>query len=85
MEIVETGTVHEGAIALDHPLPLQDGTKVIVRVDQMGGEPPRRLSDAEFRALEFFGSWADRTDLGSSEDYVRQEREKWQNRLSRGD
>lgn len=81
MELVETGTICEGAIALDHPLPLHDGAKVVVRIAEVG-EPatPQKLTEAEFQSLEFIGEWADRIDLGTSEDYVAQERAKWSRR-----
>ena len=87
MPVVETGTIQNGAIALDRPVSLQDGQKVIVCIEVA---PPLPLTSTpppaeEFLRHEFFGQWADRCDLGSSEEYVRKEREKWSPRLTPGD
>jgi hypothetical protein len=84
-EIVETGVVEKGAIALDHPLPMRDGVKVKVAVQEIA-QPAgvlTPLTDAAFLSLPFHGDWADRTDLPASEDYVREERAKWRQRLFR--
>lgn len=87
MSVVATGTIHGGAITLDQPLSLKDGQKVIVRVEEAPciPTPLNPLSDEEFRALPFFGDWADRDDLGSSAEYVREERAKWSQRPHRKD
>jgi len=84
-EIIETGVIEKGAIALDHPLPMQDGVKVQVAVQEIAqpGAVPTPLTDEAFRSLPFHGDWADRTDLPSSADYVRQERAKWSQRPHR--
>jgi len=88
MAIIERGTICNGAIALDNPLPLPDGSKVLVKVEvqpatqsqnQQGNVVP------DFAALPFFGLWADRTDMVDSAEYVRQERAKWQHRPYRQD
>jgi hypothetical protein len=79
MEVVETGTVVKGEIALDRRLPMKDGAKAVVRVAEVSALPQTasRLSDREFCSLEFFGQWAGRPELGSSEDFVRQVRIGW--------
>jgi hypothetical protein len=83
--IIKTGVVENGGIALDHPLAMPDGVKVRVSVEEIksSASVASRMSEAEFRSLAFFGEWAGRTDLGSSEDYVREERAKWSQRLAR--
>lgn len=84
MEIVEHGIVRDGAIAFDNPLALPEGSRVIARVEVDLSSPEMsagKLSTAEFRALPFFGQWADRTDLLDSAAYVQEERSKWQQRV----
>jgi hypothetical protein len=78
--IIETGVVEKGAIALDHPLPMRDGVKVQVAVQEIAQTGAVPLTDDEFRSLPFHGEWANRTDLPASEDYVREERAKWSQR-----
>lgn len=36
----------------------------------------------DFENLPFFGMWADRDEMNDSVDWVRREREKWQQRLT---
>ncbi len=88
MEIVENGTIVNGAISLDHPLPLADGCHVVVRVATAAltkeGEVPPAVSE-DLSSHPFFGLWADREDIKDSGEYVRQERVKWQQRATRLD
>lgn len=88
MEIVENGTILNGAISLDHPLPLADGCQVVVRVATAAvtkeSEIPPSVSE-DLSSHPFFGLWADREDIVDSSDYVRQERDKWQQRATRQD
>jgi hypothetical protein len=83
--ITETGVVQSGSIILDHPLAIPDGVRVRLSVEELSQAVAgaNQLSDVEFRSLPFFGDWADRTDLGTSADYVREERAKWSQRLGR--
>lgn len=88
MEIIENGIVVNGAISLAHPLPLADGCQVVVRVEasitpEKSG--PQSSSAEDISLHPFFGQWADRTDIVDSSDYVRQERDKWQQRATRKD
>jgi hypothetical protein len=87
MEIVQNGIIVNGAISLDHPLPLADGCHVVVRVATAATEIPEIMppSSDEFSSHPFFGQWADRKDIVDSSDYVRQERDKWQQRATRQD
>ena len=85
MPVIETGTIQSGAINLDHALSLPDGQRVIVQIESATGiQSSTTLSPPELLQLGFIGQWADRSELGRSEDYVRQEREQWSSRLSRG-
>lgn len=36
----------------------------------------------DITAMPFFGMWADREDMADSSQWVREEREKWNNRLT---
>lgn len=84
MVMTEHGTVKRGGIVFAKPLPLADGTEVVVRIEPLNaeqpGEPP--VSDEEFASLPFFGMWADRADMRASEAWVRSERGRWQRRLA---
>jgi len=84
--VVENGVIVNGAISLEHPLPLANGCQVVVRVETAAApagaqKPPE--SPEELSSHPFFGQWSDRTDLSDGSDYVRQEREKWQLRATR--
>jgi len=85
--ITETGVVQSGGVVLDHPLEIPDGVRVRLSVEEVpqAAAGANQLSDAEFRALPFFGDSADRADLPSSAEYVRQERAKWSQRPRRRD
>ena len=86
MAIIEHGTISNGGIALDNPLPLPEGSKVIVRIEEAPMEPSPGGADRAFQdAFPFIGQWADRTDIPDSAEYVRQERAKWQQRPYRPD
>ena len=87
MTIIEHGTISNGGIALDRPLPLPDGSKVLVQVEietpAAANQTAEEAASAAFAALPFFGQWSDRTDIPDSAEYVRQERSKWQQRPCR--
>ena len=89
MSIIEHGTISNGGIALDNPLPLPDGSKVRVQVEieaPATANPTFSENTAEeFASLPFFGQWADRIDIPDSAEYVRQDRAKWQQRPFRQD
>lgn len=84
MVMTEHGKVRRGGIVFAKPLPLAEGTEVIVRIEALDaeqqGEAP--VSDEEFASLPFFGMWADRAEMRDSEAWVRSERERWQRRLA---
>ncbi|MFN0018458.1 MAG: hypothetical protein ACKVP0_09380 [Pirellulaceae bacterium] len=85
MVVVENGTVISGAISLEHPLPIADGSRVVVRVETASPTPlaGAKDSDHDLAWHSFFGLWADRTDIPDSSEFVRQEREKWHLRGTR--
>lgn len=88
MVVVENGTILNGAISLDRPLPIADGSQVVVRVETATPATPSETPPAtpnDLASHPFFGQWADRKDIPDSSDYVRQEREKWQLRATRRD
>jgi hypothetical protein len=87
MVVIENGTVINGALSLEHPLPLADGSRVVVRVET---DSPVAASETTGTANDlashpFIGLWADRKDISDSSEFVRQEREKWQLRGTRQD
>ena len=79
------GRVSRGAVVLDEPVPLPEGTEVIVHIEAERTGTPPASSAAGFEELPFFGMWADRADLGDGPDRVRQERQRWHQRTSRPD
>lgn len=87
MTLIEQGKVQSGQIILARPLSLPEETVVTVRIElsaeESEGEPV--ADDANFFALPFFGMWADRQEMSDSEAWVRNERAKWLERLSRQD
>ena len=89
MTIVEHGTISNGGIALDKPLPLPDGSKVVVQVEietpAVENQTIPENGSEEFASLPFFGQWADREDMADSAEYVRKERAKWRQRPYRQD
>lgn len=86
MEIIENGIIVNGAISLQHPLPLADGCQVVVRVATASTteQQVRPTGGSEdLSSHPFFGQWADRSDIVDSSDYIRQERDQWQQRATR--
>ena len=90
--IIEKGKVNNGHIIFSKPLSLPEGTEVIVQINPIDVE---KIVDAnetqntetdeheEFANLPFFGMWADRTDMQDSVAWVRKQREKWLERVTR--
>lgn len=74
----ERGRIQGGAIVLARPLPLPEGTEVSVRVE--AADRPVAAATEDFASLPFFGMWSERSDLADSTAWVRQERQRWQQR-----
>jgi hypothetical protein len=74
------GKVQEGKLELSAPVPLPDGTEVIVQIEPMTPPPPPPTPE-ELQKLQeedpLFGMWADREDMKDSVAWVRRERKKW--------
>lgn len=88
MTIIQHGTITKGGIAFDKPLPLPEGSKVIVHVETIDIEASSATQDETndlAAAFPFFGLWADRTDIPDSAEYVRQKRATWRERPYRQD
>ena len=85
--LIERGKVQSGGIVFDAPLALPEGTEVMVQIEPLaaGAETAAPLSDEEFLSLPFFGMWAEREDMHDSAAWVRRERERWHQRVSRQD
>jgi hypothetical protein len=84
MKVTERGKVQDGGLVLARPLPLPEGTEVLVQVEPVA-PAPAASAGKDFAALPFFGMWAGRDDLGESADHVRREREQWHQRAQRPD
>jgi hypothetical protein len=84
---VERGEVKNGGIVFAEPLGLPEGTRVAVVIEPMleAGESVDLAEDNEFDSLPFFGMWTDREEMQDSTAWVRQERERWQQRAARQD
>ena len=81
MTLIERGRIHNGKIELEAPLPLPEGTEVILHIESVPSEQP--AAGADFARLPFFGMWSDRTDMKSGASWVRRERKAWQRRANR--
>ena len=89
--IIEEGKVTNGHIVLSNPISLPEGTKVRIQIEPVdpvpvdGDDSQNTNSDeAEaFANLPCFGMWADREDMRDSVAWVRKQREKWKERLTR--
>ena len=89
--IIEEGKISNGGIVLSKPLSLPEGTEVRVQIEPVA---PAIVSDddsqdkdsdesADFASQPFFGMWADREDTRDSVTWLRKQREKWKERLTR--
>ena len=89
--IIEEGKVSNGHIVLSNPLSLPEGTEVRVRIEPVDPVPVNEddsqdtgfNASGDFTNLSCFGMWADREDMRDSVTWLRKEREKWQQRLTR--
>ena len=83
----ERGEVKSGGIVFSRPLGLAEGTQVAVAIEPLptAVEEAGRVEDDDFDSLPFFGVWADREEMQDSTAWVRQERERWQQRAARPD
>ena len=89
--IIEGGKVINGHIILSNPLSLPEGTEVRVKIESADPVPVNKDDDQntdsneseDFANLPCFGMWADREDMRDSIAWLRKEREKWQQRLTR--
>ena len=81
-------TVRDGVIVPAEPLPMADGTVVVVTVQEEYA-PPATADErvAEFMRLPFHGMWADREDMQGmdSVEWVKKMREEWWGRTKHQD
>ena len=84
MTLIRNGTVEQGRLVFAEPLPLPEGSEVVVALAPAGRPlDSAQLKEAEaFAALPAFGMWAERADMQDSVAWVEQERAKWRQRLS---
>ena len=80
--MTERGKIHSGGIVLNEPIDLPEGTEVIVHVEPIIREDVSAGNGDEFKSLPFFGMWADRDEMSDTVEWVRRERENWQQRLT---
>lgn len=85
MASIHRGRVSGRSIVFSEPLAIPEGTEVAVRIEPLGCEAAGPAAPDGFGTLAFFGMWADREDLRDSSSWVRREREKWRDRLTRQD
>ena len=89
--IIEEGKVINGHVVLSKPISLPEGTEVRVRIEPVdpvpvdGDDSQNTNSDEseDFANQPFFGMWADREDMRDSVAWLRKQREKWKERLTR--
>ena len=85
MTWLEHGRIQGGTIVLPKPLPLPEGTEVTVRIETVGDSKPAAEQSGNLISLPFFGMWADRSDMADGSEWLRKERQKWQQRPGRQD
>ena len=87
MASIERGRILGSSIVFAGPLGIPDGTEVLVRIEPVSHQDAMhsKQSAESFVSLPFFGMWKDRTDIGDSADWVRQERQKWHQRAAHRD
>ena len=87
MNRIERGEVRNGGIVFSEPLGLPEGTRVAVVIEPLPvtEEAVDRAEEDDFDSLPFFGIWADREEMQDSAAWLRQERERWQQRAARPD
>ena len=85
MAWVERGRVDGGGIVFPQPLSLPEGTEVDVRIEPVTATPQPAVAEEpdDFAPLNAFGILADRPEMADSAEWVRNERAKWQQRISR--
>lgn len=84
--IIEEGKVNNGHIILSKPLSLPEGTEVRVQIELIKSHDTQSKAAKareEFASLPCFGMWADREDMRDSVAWVREQREKWMERVTR--
>jgi predicted DNA-binding antitoxin AbrB/MazE fold protein len=84
--IIEQGEINNGNIVLSKPLSLPEGTKVRIQIEPIDTDDNQSTTadDSEdFTKLPCFGMWADREDMRDSVAWVRKQREKWLERITR--
>ena len=85
-KIIEQGEINNGGIILTKPLSLPEGMKVRIEIEPIEtDESQDRTHDEneDFVNLPCFGMWADREDMRDSVAWVRKQREKWLERITR--
>jgi hypothetical protein len=83
---IKRGRVRGGAIVFPQPIALPEGTDVEFRIQtETGGCEPAATpaEDESFERLAVFGIWADRPEMADGAEWVRNERVKWRQRVSR--
>ena len=84
--IVEEGTISNGRIVLSKPLSLPEGPEVRIQIEPIDTDNTQNTvaeKNEDFANQPFFGMWADREDMRDSVAWVRKQREKWQERITR--
>ena len=84
--IIEEGKVNNGHIVLSNPLSLPEGTKVRIQIEPIETDNTQSTTTKEnedFANQPFFGMWADREEMRDSVAWVRKQREKWKERITR--
>ena len=84
--IIEEGEVNNGHIVLSNPLSLPEGTKVRIQIEPIetdNAQSTTAKENEDFANQPFFGMWADREEMRDSVAWVRKQREKWKERLTR--
>ena len=86
MVMVGHGIIRGSNIILTEPLSLPEGTEVIMQIEPIAAskEEKRETLD-EFMQQPWFGMWKYRDDMADSSEWVKKEREQWNQRITKED
>lgn len=83
MDVIQRARIEDGRLVLPEPLPLPDGTMVVVSIHVVEPTEDAPLPDGgvDFGSEPFFGVWSDRDEMADSVAWVNRQRDTWQQRL----
>jgi hypothetical protein len=81
--IVVRGHFDGKNIVPDEPVDLPSEQQLEIRVRVVSAGRTHRRRRSRITSLPFFGMWSDREEMRDASEWVRKERERWSERLTR--